>query len=463
MPLYAKFLKELITNKRNWGEKKNVVLTEECSAIIQKKLPQKMKDPGSFQIPCIIGDISIEKALCDLGASINLMSLAMMKRIRIKEAKPARMVLQLADRTFKFPHGVVEGIIPSMCMHKILLEEDAKPSRQPQRISPWVSPVQIVPKKEGITVVPNERNKLILRRTVTGWRMCIDYRKLNEATRKDHFPLPFMDQMLERLAGHEYYCFLDGYSCYNQIVVDPKDQENTFFTCPYGAFAYRRMPFGLCNAPATIQRSGAENKVADHLSRIPHEGEEVHSPGVNENFPDEQWMMIQETTWFTNIANFKAIGELPSNINKHLRRKLINDAKHYIWDDPYLFKKCADGILKRCISHEEGQEEFVTRCNECQRAGNLPKKNEMPQRFIMELELFDVWGIDFMGPFPTSFSNNYILVAMDYMSKWVEAKATSTNDNKVVIKFLRKNIFSRIRIPRALISDGGISLLQQAT
>ncbi|XP_016192274.1 uncharacterized protein LOC107633153 [Arachis ipaensis] len=111
MPLYAKFLKELMTWKRNWGEKETIVLTEERSAIIQKKLPQKMKNPGSFQIPCIIGDINIEKALYDLGASINLMSLAMMKRMRIEEAKPTRMALQLADRTFKFSHGVVEDLL----------------------------------------------------------------------------------------------------------------------------------------------------------------------------------------------------------------------------------------------------------------------------------------------------------------------------------------------------------------
>ncbi|GJZ02334.1 reverse transcriptase domain-containing protein [Tanacetum coccineum] len=86
------------------------------------------------------------------------------------------------------------------------------------------------------------------------WRVCIDYRKLNEATRKDHFPLPFMDQMLERLAGNQFYCFLDGFSGYFQIPIDPKDQEKTTFTCPYGTFAYRRMPFGLCNAPGTFQR-----------------------------------------------------------------------------------------------------------------------------------------------------------------------------------------------------------------
>nr|GFB13864.1 reverse transcriptase domain-containing protein [Tanacetum cinerariifolium] len=121
-------------------------------------------------------------------------------------------------------------------------------------LNPWVSPVHCVPKKGGFTVVENEENELIPTFLVTGWWVCIDYRKLNEATRKDHFPLPFMDQMLERLAGNEYYCFLNGFSGYFQIPVDPRDQEKTTFTCPYGTFAYRRMPFDLCNAPSTFQR-----------------------------------------------------------------------------------------------------------------------------------------------------------------------------------------------------------------
>ena len=89
---------------------------------------------------------------------------------------------------------------------------------------------------------------------MTGWRVCIDYRKLNTATRKDHFPLPFIDQMLDRLARHPHFCFLDGYSGYNQISIAPEDQEKTTFTCLYGTFAFKRMPFGLCNAPATFQR-----------------------------------------------------------------------------------------------------------------------------------------------------------------------------------------------------------------
>jgi len=121
--------------------------------------------------------------------------------------------------------------------------------------SAWVSPVQVVPKKRGMTVIKNDKDELISTRTVNGWRICIDYRKLNDATQKDHYPFPFMDQMLERLVWQSYYCFPDGYSGYNQIVVDPKDQEKIVFTCPFGVFAYRHMPFGLCNASATFQRS----------------------------------------------------------------------------------------------------------------------------------------------------------------------------------------------------------------
>ncbi|KAD6455136.1 hypothetical protein E3N88_09842 [Mikania micrantha] len=120
--------------------------------------------------------------------------------------------------------------------------------------SSWVSPVHVVPKKGGMTVVVNKNKQIVPTRTVTGWRVCIDYRRLNDATRKDHFPLPFIDQMLERLSRQQFYCFLDGFSGYFQIPIAPEDQEKTTFTCPYGSFSYRHMPFGLCDAQATFQR-----------------------------------------------------------------------------------------------------------------------------------------------------------------------------------------------------------------
>ncbi|GJS40678.1 reverse transcriptase domain-containing protein [Tanacetum coccineum] len=216
----------------------------------------------------------------------------------------------------------IKGIDPKFCTHKILMEDDYKPVVQMQRRvnpkihevikkeviklldagliypisdSPWVSPVHCVPKKGGMTVVMNDDNELIPTRLVTGWRVCIDYRKLNDATRKDHFPLPFMDQMLERLAGNEFYCFLDGFSGYFQIPIDPQDQEKTTFTCPYGTFAYKRMPFGLCNAPGTFQRC---------MTAIFHDMIEK----TMEVFMDELF-------WFLGI-----LFQVPDNLDKMLNR-----------------------------------------------------------------------------------------------------------------------------------------------
>nr|GEW09574.1 reverse transcriptase domain-containing protein [Tanacetum cinerariifolium] len=171
--------------------------------------------------------------------------------VELKELPP-HLVLKSRKQLIAWKLSDIEGIDPEFCSHKILLEEDYEPKLILD--SPWVSPVYCVPKKGGMTVVTNDENELVPTRLVTGWRVCIDYQKLNEATRKNHFPLPFMDQMLERLAGNEYYCFLDGFSGYFQIPIDPKDQEKTTFTCPYKTFAYKSMPFGLCNASGTCQR-----------------------------------------------------------------------------------------------------------------------------------------------------------------------------------------------------------------
>ncbi|WVZ64241.1 hypothetical protein U9M48_013793 [Paspalum notatum var. saurae] len=190
-------------------------------------------------------------------------------------------VLRRHKKAIGYSLADLKGISPAFCTHRIPMEEDHKPVVDNQRrmsnemrsvvkkevikllnagiIYPvptgeWVSPVHCVPKKGGLTVVKNDKNELIPQRTVTGWRMCIDYRKLNKATKKDHFPLPFIDEMLERLAKNTHFCYLDGYSGFFQIPIHPYDQHKTTFTCPYGTFAYRRMPFGLCNAPASFQR-----------------------------------------------------------------------------------------------------------------------------------------------------------------------------------------------------------------
>ncbi|GJT14272.1 reverse transcriptase domain-containing protein [Tanacetum coccineum] len=542
--------------------------------------------------------------------------------------------------------------------------------------SPWVSPVHCVPKKGGITVVANEENELIPTRLVTGWRVCIDYRKLNEATRKDHFPLPFMDQMIERLAGNEFYCFLDGFLGYFQIPIDPQDQEKTTFTCPYGTFAYRRMPFGLCNAPGTFQRcmmaifhdmiektmevfmddfsvfgdsfdsclsnlekmlkrcedtnlvlnwekchfmcregivlghkisksgievdrakvdviaklphpttvkgtlkkklteapilvvpdwnlpfklmcdasdfaigavlgqrkmkhfqpihyasktmteaqihytttekemlavvyafekfrpylsyqkhSGSENLAADHLSRLENPHKDVlENKDINEHFPLETLGVIssENTPWFADYANYHARNFIIKGMSIQQKGSFSRCRTLIFWDDPYLFRTCADQIIRRCVHGQEAFEilkachegptgghhsanltarkvfdagffwptiyrdahTMIKSCDTCQRQGKISQRDKMPQNAIQVCEIFDVWGIDFMGPFPSSHGNKYILTAVDYLSKWVEAKALPTNDARVVVKFL-KSLFDRFGTPRAIISDHG--------
>ncbi|GJY36297.1 reverse transcriptase domain-containing protein [Tanacetum coccineum] len=618
----------------------------------------------------------------------------------------------------------IKGIDPQFCTHKILMEENAKPVVQHQRrVNPKIhKPGSLMStKKGGITVVKNEENELIPTRLVTGWRVCIDYRKLNDATRKDHFPLPFMDQMLERLAGNEYYCFLDGFSGYFQIPIDPidpLDQEKTTFTCPYGTFAYRRMPFGLCNAPGTFQRcmvaifhdmiektmevfmddfsvfgdsfssclshldkmlqrcedtnlvlnwekchfmvkegivlghkisksgievdkskvdviaklphpttvkgirsflghagfyrrfiqdfskiarpmthlleketpfifskecieafetlkmkltqapilvapdwdlpfeimcdasdfavgavlgqrktkhfqpihyasktmteaqahytttekellavvyafekfrpylvlsksivytdhsalkyllakqdakprllrwilllqefdvvirdkKGAENLAADHLSRLenPHQSE-LEKKEITETFPLETLRMVtfrgdDNSPWFADFANYHAGNFMIKGMSSQQKRKFFKDVKHYFWDDPFLFKICADQVIRRCVSGQEAFDilkachsgptgghyganytakkifdsgfywptiykdahDFVTRCDICQRQGKISQRDEMPQNSIQVCEIFDIWGIDFMGPFPYSRGNKKV-------------------------------------------------------
>eukprot|EP00253_Pinus_taeda_P012698 PITA_12698 len=173
-------------------------------------------------------------------------------------------LLRKYKEAFAWDYPDMKGIDPQICTHHIYIEKDARPVYQPQRRlnphlkevvkaelqklldvnfiypisdSKWVSPLVVVPKKNG------------------KWRICVDYRELNKATQKDHFPLPFIDQVLDTLAGKKFFSFLDGFSGYNQIQISPEDQDKTTFTCPWGTFAYRVLPFGLCNAPATFQRA----------------------------------------------------------------------------------------------------------------------------------------------------------------------------------------------------------------
>nr|GEU93295.1 DNA-directed DNA polymerase [Tanacetum cinerariifolium] len=378
----------------------------------------------------------------------------------------------------------IKGIDPRFCTHKILMEEDYKLDVQSQRWvnpkihdmikkeviklldagmiypisdSPWVSPIHCVPKKGGMIVVANENNELILTRSVTSWRVCIDYRKLNDATRKDHFSLPFMDQMLERLAGNEFYCFLDGFSGYFQIPIDHQDQEKTTFTCPYRTFSYRLMPFGLCNAPGhKISKFGikVDRVKVDVIAKLPHSTTVkgvrsfLRHAGFYRRFIKDFSKIARPMTHLlekeTPFVFFKECVDAFDTLKKKLTESPILVVPD--WHLPFELMCDAsdfaiDQIICRCVHGQEAMD-ILKACHEGPTGGyhgaNLNAKK----------------GIDFMGPFPSSKGNKYILVAVDYLSKWVEAKALSINDARIVVKFL-KSPFSRIGTPRAIISNRG--------
>ncbi|KAH9801443.1 hypothetical protein KPL71_001038 [Citrus sinensis] len=303
--------------------------------------------------------------------------------------------------------------------------------------------------------------------------------------------------MLDRLAGHEFYCFLDGYSGYNQIPIVPKDQEKTTFTCPFGTFAYRRMPFGLCNAPATFQRcmlSIFSDMVerflevfmddffvfGDSFDQCLHHLTLVLQRCIEKNlvlnwkkchFMVKQGIVLGHIISSKSIEVDKAKVDLISNLPspKTVREEFDLEFKDKKGTEnvvaDHLSRLHFDTITEPLILNESFPDEQLMSVEVlpwCQRMGSITRRNMMPLNPILVVEIFYVWGIDFMGPFPPSFGHQYILVALDYVSKWVEAIPCRTNDHKVVIAFLKSNIVSRFGFPRAIISDGGAHFCNKA-
>nr|GEU78945.1 DNA-directed DNA polymerase [Tanacetum cinerariifolium] len=413
--------------------------------------------------------------------------------LELKEL-PSHLEYVFLEDSNKLPISDIKVIDPRFCTHKILMEDDYKPAIQSQRRvnpkihdiikkevikpldagmiypisdSPWVSPIHCVPKKG-------------------------DYRKLNDATRKDHFLSPFIDQMLERLVENEFYCFLDGFSGYFQIPIDPQDKEKTTFTCPYRTFAYRRMPFGLCNAPGhKILKSGIEVDIekVDVIAKLPHPTtvKGVRSflghAGFYRCFIQDFLKIARPMTHLLEKGTPFVFSKECIDAFNTLKKKLTEAPILVVldWNLPLnLMCDASDyaigAILRRCVHRQEDfkilkachegptgghhganlttkkvfdadffwplvyrdAHEMIKTYDTCQRQGKISQRDEMPQNIIQVCKIFDIWGIDFMGPFPSSKGNKYILVAVNYLSKWVEAKELPTNDTRVVVKVMIK-------------------------
>ncbi|CAN6718902.1 unnamed protein product [Malus baccata var. baccata] len=415
--------------------------------------------------------------------------------------------------------------------------------------SRWVSPVQVVPKKSGVTVVKNEENELVPTRIQTGF-----YRRFIKDFSKTSQPLC---RLLQKEVAFDYNeeCEMAfkrlKESLTSTLIITPLDWSLHFeLMCDTSDYAIgvvlgqrkNKQPHIIYYASHTLNdaqlnysttekelltvvfaldkfcsyligtkvivysnhaslkylltkkeakprlirwmlllqefdieirdKKGNENVVADHLSRMVHEKDSLL---ISETFPDEQLLSIEVSEpWYANLVNYLVTKRFPTTFTKPQRDKLRNDAQFYVWDDPYLWKYCPDQIIRRCVHNSEfnsilafyhsyacgghfGTQRttlkvldsgfywptlfkdarmFCLTCDRCQRTGNISAKDQMLQVPIINVEIFDVWAID-------------------YVSKWMEAKATRTNDSRVVADFIKANIFSRFGMPRVFISDGG--------
>nr|GEV63284.1 reverse transcriptase domain-containing protein [Tanacetum cinerariifolium] len=276
-------------------------------------------------------------------------------------------------------------------------------------------------------------------------------------------------------------------------VFDPKEINEFFPLKTISKLAHHDQKFDF----KVVDTKGAENYTANHLSHLENPYENVFDPKeINEFFPLETISKLahhdQSTSWFTNFANYHVRKFIIKGMTTQQKNKFFKDVKHYFWDDPYLFKTCADQVIRQCVAGQKAVNiltachigptgghyganytakkvfdsgfywpkiykdafKLVKNCDSCHRQEKISQRDEMPQNAIQVCEIFDVWGIDFMGPFPNPKGNKYILVVVDYLLKWVEAKALPTNDARVIVKFL-KSLFSRFGTPKAIISDRG--------
>ncbi|XP_071692969.1 uncharacterized protein [Rutidosis leptorrhynchoides] len=447
----------------------------------------------------------------------------------------------------------LKGISPSMCMHRIVTDPKVKPARDTQcRLNPnmqevvknevlkwldagiifsisdsqWVSPTQTVPKKAGITIMETEEGEKITTRPVTGWRVCIDYRKLNAATSKDHFPLPFIDQIIEKLSDapfdfddqckeafdtlkhkltevpilqspdwtkpFEIMCDASDFAAgavlgqrvdrkpvviyyasktFSDAQINYTTTEKELLAVVFALDKFRSYLWGSKvvvfsdhsalrhllekkeSKPILIRwilllqvfdleirdKKDIKNVVADHLSRIPPPPFDPAKP-IQENFPDECLFSVVQVPWFAHIVNYLVTKKVPEHWNKHKRDYFLSQVKHYIWEDQVLYLIGPDQIIRRCVAEDE-HKDILAHCHTFACGGHYGVQKTgykvLDSGFFWPTIFRDAY---FMGPFPSSFGFEYILVVVNYVSKWVESEATQTNDHKVVLKILEKTV-----------------------
>ncbi|XP_070057288.1 uncharacterized protein [Nicotiana tomentosiformis] len=548
---FAKYLKDLIT-KTKTTKNEGVNVNHRVSSIIATTVVQKKEDSGAFTIPCTIGLRDFARALCDNGAIINLIPLAIYKQAGLvgKFFLPADFVIlncaidkeipiilgrpflatgrELMDserneinfrvndeevtfqasKGMKLPHAyesisvidVVDDVDDAVEMK---MEEECLGEALTAILVTFYGEdmegyVESVNALEGLGSYTYAPNKLSLdlgnRVTPPGKPSIIEPQQLE----------------LKPLLLHLRYKFL-GFNETLPVIVssllnDVKVEHllNTLrdhrHAIGWTIADIRGIPAGICEHKIKLEQESKPS--VEHQGRLEEAGSPKEDLEINDAFPDENLLAISSTStpWYADIANFLASDLIPSILNVYQKKKFLRECRQYYWEEPFLFQICADNIIRRYFSEEEviqilkachdspvgghhsgnrtaakvlecgyywpliyqDANQMVKACDQCQRQGSISRKHEMPMNFVMEVEIFDLWGIDFMGPFLSSYNMTYILVAVDYVSKWVEAIALPNNEARSVTFFLKKNIFTRFGTPRAILSDGGSHFCNKA-
>ncbi|XP_070039639.1 uncharacterized protein [Nicotiana tomentosiformis] len=461
MPVYAKFLKEILSSKRKLEETTVVKLNAHCSAILQNIIPQKCGDPGNFTIPCSLGSEKFDKALCDFGASINLMPLSVFRKLEVrvdkfmfpvelivvdmevnKEVK--RMIKYLSDEasaylcfkldvveemteTYEFDKLVGDTLERCITQYSTVEDEDLEIKKEAEALE---TENQVVNEEE----LKEEDFKPNVELKVLPTYLKYDFLEINNFTVIISADLTGTQEqkVMELLKKHKKAI---GWSIADIQGISPA-------ICMYKIILEE-------NSKPVVQPQQKLNKILEEIFSI---------VAVSERPP-----------WYADVANFLASGWLPHDLSRDQRKKLQGVCLKERWQ---AFSHCHDRAIG---GHYGGNRTaakvmeadfywptlykdaraYIAAYDKCQRTGNISKRDEMPLNSILVCEIFDVWGIDFIGPFPSSYSYEYILVAIDYISKWVEAIPTRTNDAWVVCEFLRKNIFTCFGTPQVIINDTG--------
>ncbi|GJV77511.1 reverse transcriptase domain-containing protein [Tanacetum coccineum] len=532
---FALMFKSLLNNKEKLFDLAKTPVNENCSAVILKKLPKKLRDPDKFLIPCDFIELVECLALDDLGASINLMPLSICKKLSLPELTPTQMILELANRSTTSPSGIAEDVFVKVGKFHFPIDDPpfdyvvdprvplilGRPFLRTARalIDVYGEELTLRVDDEAITFKVGQTSRYSYNDDVSINRIdvidvaCEEYAQevlgFSDSSTSGN-PTPSLDPILST-SSLSLTPFEEGIDAGtlesegDRLLLEMLLNDDPSSPLPPKELHVEELKIvkSSIDDPPELELKDLPSHLESGNSRWPTYSRTLEIPtrcsrekGNYRNISSRRLLgygyfpWCSSYPWFADIANYHAGNFIMKGMSSQQKKKFFKDVKHYFWDDPYLFRIGADQVIRRCVYGQSKRSiltachngptgghhganytakkvfdsgfywptiyrdahDLVTWCDACQRQGKISQKDEMPQNAIQVCEIFDVWGIDFMGPFPSSRGNKYILVAVDYLSKWVEAKALLTNDARVVVKFL-KSLFARFGTPRAIISD----------